>query len=418
MTDPSSLLGLYRILDLTDHQGWLCGKILGDLGADVIQIEPPGGSAARANGPFFHDAPDPERSLAWLAFNTNKRGITLDIRSPTGRALFLALVDSADFVIESFRPGYLEQLGLGYERLAEVNPRLILVSITPYGQTGPRAQWRASDLEVMAAAGCVWLAGEEDRPPVRVSLPQSPLWAGMSGAMGALLAHTERTSSGRGQHVDVSAQASALWVLSHAWQYWDLNREEQRRAGTHLVGRSVTGARFRTIWPCKDGYLTWTIYGGAAGAHTNRQLIAWMDTVGMAPEHLKAVDWAKFNVTTATQEEVDQLEASFGRFFLILTKDEFRQGVLERSMLGYPVGDASDVLRDPQLEARGFWQAVRHDDLETDLVHPGAFAKFGAGACGIRRPGPRIGEHNEDIYVAELGLSREEVIVLKEARVI
>ena len=128
-----SMLGPYRVLDLSDEKGLLCGKILGDLGADVLKVEKPSGDSARKLGPFYHDEPDPEKSLFWFALNTSKRGVTLDIDTADGREIFKKLVKKADFVIETFKPGYLESLGLGYKDLEKINPAVILVSITPFG---------------------------------------------------------------------------------------------------------------------------------------------------------------------------------------------------------------------------------------------------------------------------------------------
>lgn len=141
-TDRNGMLAPYRILDLTDEKGWMCGKLLGDLGADVIKIEPPGGDPARNTGPFYHDEIDPEKSLYWFAYNTSKRGITLDLETTDGKGIFIRLAEESDFVLESFHPGYLEEIGLGYDILEEINPRLILVSITPFGPTGPYRDYR------------------------------------------------------------------------------------------------------------------------------------------------------------------------------------------------------------------------------------------------------------------------------------
>src|SRR5919109_2931972 len=170
---PIGPLTGYRALDLTDEKGVLCGKILADLGVDVIKLEPPGGDPARRLGPFAEDIPNPERSLFWWAFNANKRSITLDLTKPQGRDLFLRMVRVADFIIESFVPGELECLGLSYHTLAQVNPRVILTSITPFGQTGPYATYRATDLVVMAMGGSMFLTGDADRPPVRIGYPQA-----------------------------------------------------------------------------------------------------------------------------------------------------------------------------------------------------------------------------------------------------
>jgi len=158
------MLSPYRVLDLTDTNGLLCGKLLGDLGADVIKIERPGGDAARNLGPFYHDEADPEKSLFWFAFNTSKRGITLDIETAEGQETLKSLVKGADFVIESFPPGYLDRLGLGYSALEKINPRIILVSITPFGQTGPYKDYKAPDIVAFAMGGYMYPFGDPDRP--------------------------------------------------------------------------------------------------------------------------------------------------------------------------------------------------------------------------------------------------------------
>jgi crotonobetainyl-CoA:carnitine CoA-transferase CaiB-like acyl-CoA transferase len=412
------ILAPFRALDLTGELGFLCGKILGDLGADVIKVEPPGGDPARRRGPFYQDQPHPERSLYWLAYNNNKRGITLNLETATGRDLFLRLVGRADFVLESFPPGHMDSLRLGYKTLREVNPSLVMVSITPYGQEGPYNGYQASDLELMAMGGAMSVTGDPDRPPVRVSQSQSEMWAGMHGAMGALMAHYHRTVTGEGQYVDVSAQASVIWALAHAPTFWDVNRTIPRREGHYLTGRSVTGARMRVIFPCQDGYLNYIIYGGPAGRHTNRELVAWMDEHGLAPDYLKEKDWDSFDIATVTQEEIDSIEGPAAAFFQKVTREQFFQRVLEREMLGYPVATPEDTLRDPQLKERGFWQELEHPELGRRVTYPGPFAQFSEGGCGVWRRAPLIGEHNEEIYVKELGLSQEELVMLKEAGVV
>lgn len=412
------MLSGYRALDLTGELGFLCGKILGDLGADVIKVEPPGGDPARRFGPFAGDVADPERSLYWLAYNNSKRGITLNLRAPAGRDLFLRLVRTADFVLESFPPGELAALGCGYEDLAAANPRLIMVSITPFGQSGPYRSYLGSDLEIMALGGAMSLAGEPDGPPLRVTVPQAPMWVGAEAAMGALVALHHRSLTGCGQHVDVSAQAAVLSALSHAPAFWDLNRENPLRAGVFVTGRSVTGARMRVFWPCRDGWLNFIIYGGAAGQRTNQALVEWMDERGAAPPELKAKDWSAFDITRATQAEIDAIERPVGEFFRQLTKAEFLAGVTRRGMLGYPVSTAADILRDPQLDDRGFWHEEEDPELGASLRYPGAFARFGSGGCRVRRRAPRIGEHNAEVLCGELGLPAAELERLASDRVI
>lgn len=414
----AGFLSPFRVLDLTDELGFLCGKILGDLGADVIKIERPGGDPARNIGPFFHEQPDPQKSLYWFGFNNNKRGITLNLKNARGRELFSRLVARADFVIESFMPGYLDRLGLGYSGLSRINPRLVHTSITPFGQTGPYSRFLASDIEIMAMSGCMSLTGDPNRPPLRVTFPQSYHWTGSHAAVGALVAHLHRQQSGEGQQVDVSAQACLLWAFSHAHTFWDLNRHLEKRAGSFMTGRSITGAKMRVFWPCKDGYVNFIIYGGEAGRRTNQALVEWMDSKGMAPDFLKKKEWKSFNIAEVAQEEIDQMEEPISRFFQQVSKKKFFEQVIKREMLGYPVASVEEIFEDPQHEARKFWQEIEHPELKTSIPYPGGFAKFSEAPCKIWRRAPLIGEHNEEVYCGELGITQRELEQLNEEGVI
>ena len=410
-------LSPYRILDLTDELGFLCGKTLGDLGADVIKVERPGGDAARRIGPYLDGERDPEKSLYWFAFNNNKRGITLNLEAPEGQALFKRLVEKADFVLETFRPGYLEGIGLGHDVIRAANPDTVLVSITPFGLTGPYSRYRATDIEIMAMSGCMSLTGDPDKPPLRVTFPQSYQWTGSYAAMAALVAHTQRRRTGRGEHVDVSAQACMLWGFSHAHTFWDLNRSVEKRAGSFMTGRTITGAKMRVFWPCKDGYLNFIIYGGEAGRKTNQALVEWMAEKGEAPAFLLEKDWGTFNIEQVTQDEIDIMEEPIAEFFTGVTKQEFFEAVTGRGMLGYPVSTAQELLADPQLKARDFWQEVEHPELNRSLTYPGGFARFSEFPCRIYRRAPLIGEHNREVY-EEMGLDAGELVRLENEGVI
>jgi crotonobetainyl-CoA:carnitine CoA-transferase CaiB-like acyl-CoA transferase len=414
----SCLLDGLRVLDLADDSGVLCGRALADLGADVVKVEPPGGDPGRRVSPFADNRPEPERSLTWLAGNVNKRGITCDLDVASGRALFRRLAERADVVIETCPPGRLDAIGLGYRDLSAINPGLILTSITPFGTDGPLAACPASDLEVTAASGSLWLAGSPGRPPVRNTLPQSPAWAGMYAAMATLMAVLARETIGLGQHVDVSAQASMVTAISHAPIFWDLLGQDPTRSGPYLSGRSVAGAQFRNIWPCRDGYVTFALYGGPAGRHTSKALVAWMEERGGAPEALGGVDWEGFDVATAAPETVRELEAAIGPFLLTLTKAEFFEGVIRHNMLGYPAATVEDVWRDEQLAARDFWQDVEVPWGRGSLPFPGSFARFDGARPPIRRTAPRVGEHNAEVYGTELGLTAGELVALREAGVL
>jgi crotonobetainyl-CoA:carnitine CoA-transferase CaiB-like acyl-CoA transferase len=412
------LLRPYRVLDLTGPLGFLCGKTLADLGADVIKVEPPGGDPGRKCPPLLRLGSGEPQSLSWLAFNANKRGITLDLGNPLGQELFARLAKTSDFVLESFPPGKLDNTAITYGRLKQENPGLIWVSITPFGQEGPYQDYLASDLEIMALGGAISLAGEKDGEPMRVTVPQAPMWVGAEAAMGALTALAYRSITGKGQRVDVSAQAAVLAALAHAPTFWDLNRVNPERSGIFLTGRSVKGAKVRLFWPCKDGWINFSLYGGVAGRFANRQLAAWMEEKRADPGSLKNVEWDKFDVTALSQQDVDALEAPIGKFLAALTKREFYEGVIQREILGYPVSTVEDIFHDPQLAARKFWSELKDPASGATLRYPGGFARINGERLPIERLAPSVGQHNEDIYVKELGLSAAAFADLKANAVV
>ncbi len=405
--EHTAVLAPYRVLDLSDESGFSCGKILADLGADVIKIEPPGGDAARLIGPFPGDRPDPNKSLYFISYNAGKRGITLNLQSPRGRDLLESLASRADFLIETFPPGRID-----FQELHRLNPRLIVVSITPFGQTGPYRDYKGSDLIVMAMGGLMSLIGEPGRAPLRVSLPQSPMWAGMYAAAGALTAHYYREATNTGQHVDVSMQSSMLWALANAPAFWATNRISPKRDGSRITGRSITGARMRAIYECNDGYLNFIIYGGKAGRRSNQALVEWMSERGLATGNLLKKDWDRFSIETSMQAEIDEIEGPAAKLFLLYTKSEFLEEAFQREMIGYPVANARDILDDPHLKDREFWRNAE------GLKFPGLFARFSEAGPPPLRPAPRIGEHNSDIYQTELGLGEAELVRLREEKVI
>jgi benzylsuccinate CoA-transferase BbsE subunit len=251
------MLDSYRVLDLADDRGAFCGKILAEFGADVVKVERPGGDPSRNIGPFYQDTPNPERSLSWFAFNQNKKGITLNIETKDGQEIFKRLVENADFVVESFAPGYLNKLGLGYSVLSKVNPRIIMTSITPYGQTGPYSKYNSPDLITMSMAGYVYICGDSDRPPVRFSSDQSYLQASLQATVGTLIAHYYRELGGEGQHVDVSMQEAMVWTLCYAPHDWYLLKASHHTREGSLWKRF--GVTYRLIWPCKDGYVCYRL---------------------------------------------------------------------------------------------------------------------------------------------------------------
>lgn len=413
----SLMLGSFRVLDLTDERGSLCGRILGDLGADVIKVERPGGDPTRNIGPFYGNMPHPERSLVWFAYNANKRGITLDIETSDGREIFKKLVAGAHFLIESFRPGHMGSLGLDYPTLCQINPSIIVTSITPFGQTGPRKHWKSSDLVAMATGGLMYLCGDPDRPPVRISVPQAYLHAGGQAAAATMIAHYYREKSGQGQHVDVSIQESLVPSTFNVVPSWELNQTIVQRAGALRKGLSAD-VQQRCIWQCKDGYVHFMIIGGGRAARVNRALVEWMDSEGMANEFLRTIDWESFDMGLSTQEFHNKLEERLAAFFLRHSRAELYQEAINRRIMLYPVSASWEGLNSPQLKARGFWVEVAHEELGTTILYPGAFIKSSEAHVGIRRRAPLIGEHNEEIYEGELRIAKETLVALAKSRVI
>jgi len=412
-----SILESLRVLDLTDESGSLCGKILAELGADVIKVEKPGGDCSRNIGPFYHDNPDPERSLFWFAYNLSKRSITLNIASADGRGIFKQLVRKADFVIESFPVGFMEKLGLSYPELSAINPRVIMTSITPFGQTGPYKHYKASDITVMAMGGLMYITGNPDEAPLRISSPQAFLLASAHAATATMVAHYYRETTGEGEHVDVSAQECIVWELANAIPLWGLNQMVLRRVGSYLSGR-WTGTKQRLLWQCKDGYVVFIVIGGVSGVKTNRGIVQWMEEEGIAPDHLKEFDWTAFDMAKQTQEMQDQIEQPIARFFMEHTKAELYDGALKRGIMLCPVSTARDIIENAQLRARNFWVKVEHPELETTITYPGAFIKMTETPCAVKYRAPHVGEHNLEIYEGELGLSRRDIVILKQAGVI
>jgi crotonobetainyl-CoA:carnitine CoA-transferase CaiB-like acyl-CoA transferase len=409
MPEPD-MLSPYRVLDLTDEKGLLCGKIMADLGADVVKVERPGGDSARSFGPFYHDDPHPEKSLFWFAFNTNKRGITLDIETEDGRDVFRKLVKTADIVVESFPPGRMEELGLGYLSLGKINPRVILVSITPFGQTGPYKDFKSPDIVAWAMGGYMYSVGDADRAPVRISQhSQAYLHAGGQAAQGALLALYGRELTGVGQHLDVSIRDSVTRCTpERITEAWDFRKVIVRRGGS---GSTI---RVKRTWPCKDGYVSAFFWSGPDARRWNSPLTDWMESEGMSNEFINNMDWDTFDIQKLTQETYDRIAEPVGRFFMAHTKAELLAGAAKHKAQLYPLSTTADILDNPQLASREYWAEIEHRELGATITYPGGFAKTSEAPPRIRRRAPLIGEHNIEIYEKELGIPRDKLLALKQ----
>ncbi len=407
------MLSPYRVLDLTDGRGALCGRVLGDLGADVIKVEPPWGDDARRIGPFYKDDPHPENSLFWSFNAANKRSITLDIEAPDAHPLLNRLIKSSHFLIESSPPGRMDALGLGYDAVRRINPEIIYVSITPFGQDGPYAGYKAVDLIGMALSGMMYLTGDRDRPPVRISTPQFWAIGSASAAAGALIANHHRLLTGKGQRVDVSCQQAVARSLSHAPMIWDMSRMNMQRQGPF---RPVGKINLRINWECADGYVNFIQPGGHTGGRSMTNLSNWMDEEGVGHPVLRDTDWGEIGFGQLSPDLVEAMTPPLERFFMSKTKSLLAEQALERRILLFPVHDPKDVFSYPQLLARNYFREAElpsYTDECTTMKTLGPFI-----STGSFRRAPRIGEHNREIYHNELGLSEEELTLLHRKKVI
>ncbi len=413
---PERLLSHYRALDLTDEKGMLCGKILADLGMDVIKVEPPGGDPARNLGPFYHNQPDPEKSLFWFALNMNKRGITLNLNSEDGRQIFKRLIPQVDLIIESFPVGFLGRLGLSYRELSQINGTVVMASITGFGQTGPYRDFKAPDIVCMAMGGEMNLTGDPDRPPLRIGVPQTYFHGGGEAAIACLGALWHRERTGEGQYIDVSAQDSVAWLGFYNQAVWDLSRLNiTRQGGQRVIGH---GIKFRFLFPCADGFVSFLAIGGETRAESQRKLVEWMDREGLADDFIKNFDWATHSVLKVTGELTEKMSQIFRRFFLTKTKKELFDFAIQNGCLLAPINTTEDIVKNEHFQARGFWVEVEHPELNSAITYPGFPYSFSEASCKVMRRAPLIGEHNCEVLGQELGLTPDELITLKSGGII
>jgi benzylsuccinate CoA-transferase BbsE subunit len=381
---PGALSG-YRVLDLCAAPGVLCTKILADLGADVIKVEPPAGNATRYRGPFYQEQADPEKSLFFWYFHTNKRSVTLDLETPTGQALLHRLLATTDALVETFPPGYLDGLGLSFRHLRARHPHLVMTSITGFGSTGPYSHYQAPDIVGLAMGGLAYLCGEPDGPPSPPGGLQGYHLAALNGAVGTLIALWHREVTGQGQHVDVSMQAAVANTLETTHQTYDFNREIRTRWGHRREGAAY-------ILPCQDGYVALL----CAGQLGWRRLIAWLTAEGavgaLADERL-ADDVYRF-------EHDAEVHAALHAFFATKSKQQAYTEAQHYRVPLAPVQTARDLVESPQLQARQFFVEIEHPELGATLRYPGAPYALSATPWQLRRRPPRLGEHNAEIFAS------------------
>jgi crotonobetainyl-CoA:carnitine CoA-transferase CaiB-like acyl-CoA transferase len=413
-------LAPYRVLDLTGEIGQFAGRCFAELGADVIKVEPPDGDAVRRIGPFVHDEPKPDRSLLWFTLNASKRGVTLDIQKPEGRDLLRKLIANADLVIESYAPGYLASIGIYQEAIRREHRKLVWVSVTGFGQDGPYASYKWSDIIGQALGGLLFLWGEPDKPPSRPRAAQGYYHASMGAALSGMVALYHARRTGRGQYVDVSMQEVLTFVLAGPGGvsgYWSLEGMNITRSGPGInLGHLIS----RTIYTCKEGYVA---VSTMFGPHFPRllELMKKDDAAGFLAEDPKWLNATRFaplpTQWRCEQADADAAEGLFSKWLLRYTRDEIMQMAGEHGLMIFPVLDVPDNLTNKQLEARAYWKEVRHEDIDTTVTYPGPPVRMTATPWEMNSPAPRLGQHNDEVY-AEVGLSGEQLAELKTKGVI
>ena len=400
------MLSPYTVLDLTDEKGELTSMVLGDLGADVIKVEPPAGSPSRVMGPLLENAPESERSLQYYAFNRNKRSVTLNLETEAGRKALFSLAEKADFIIESARPGEMARKGLGFEAMLQANPRIVYVAISPFGQDGPYADFPASDLTLAAMGGPMSLQGHPDRPPVRLSLPQAWLHASVEAAVGALTAHALMLRTGQAQFVDVSAQTAMTWTMlqgmvAHAVQGRDFNR------GGSIVQLGTINVQL--VHECADGHVVVFPIGGALA-----KMVEWWVRDGIVPEDwMTAEDWPMYHVKLLQQQPVahtiEEVLDAVGAYVRDKTKNQLlEQGIADGVSIA-PVNNMEDLTRFRHLQERGFWLTAPLPNGQVAQV-PGIFANLSETPMKVRRWAPRLGEHTGEVLGDLLGMSTSQIV--------
>ena len=400
------MLSSYRVLDLSDERGQLAGLMLSDLGADVILVEPPTGSRSRQVGPFVEGhQDDPEASLWFWSYNRGKRSCALDLQDPSDKEKFLRLAESADVIIESSGRTAMRELGLSYEDVTDRLPHIVYTSVSAFGNTGPKADWAATDLVVSAAGMLSNIMGDSDRRPLRIPLDQTFLHASGEAAYATLIALRERKRSGLGQHVDVSAQqtitlATQAMALCHLYN----SPEATRTSGGVALGPFLVRLRAR----CADGFVSPSIVFGEAIGPFSRRLFERMYSEGACTEADVETDWIDFVDGVMTGriplDEYERIQQVAADYFATLTKREILDASLKHRLLVVPISTVADVAEEPHYQEREFWHNIDMSSFGAaggfevgDVPFPGPAAKLSKTPMQFGKQPPRRGEHTAEV---------------------
>ena len=402
-----------RVLELTGEHAQFCGKLMADLGADVIKVEPPGGQGTREVGPFLDDEAGPERSLYFWHYNTSKRGITLDITKPEGQEVFRKLAATAGLVLESFTAGYLPSLGLGYDSLSADNSGLIMCSVTPFGQDGPWRDYQTSDLLHLAAGGQMASSGYDvedvpDAPPIAPGGGNAWHIASHYSYIAIMGALYHRDFTGEGQYIDVSVhEACSLTTEGAIAIYLSTGEVVRRHTGRHASADMSPGIQHATN---DGGYINTTRSGSNLTPARVKILATWMAEYGRAQDLLEE----KYQDPAVVEESGQHFADVLKNFFANMPLVEAYEGGQELNFPWGAVRTMGEIVGDPHLEDREFFVSVEHPELGREFTYPGPAAIYNASPWRISRRAPLIGEHNDEILGGELGFSKSDLEALKK----
>ncbi|MCZ2109294.1 MAG: CoA transferase [Dehalococcoidia bacterium] len=380
-----------RVIELPGARTLLTGKLLADLGADVVKVEPPGGDPVRQRAPFAGG-----QSLVWTALNLGKRSIGADLETADGTRLVRELAARADVLLHGMTSAEAESAGFSEAELRAANPGLIITAVTAFGADGPLSGWQAESLQAFAAGGYLYMTGDEHGTPIQPTAPlQMELHAGLHAFAAVVLALRRRRLSGAGAFIDQSMRDTGPWMLTNSYQHWDLQKVNLRRLGqTRDMG---TKRRLRMVYRTADGYAVWMFTTGHLGARSLAALVAWMEEHGMAPPWLKSIDWEATDLLNSEEGLAQRLEAQFGPFYATRTGSEILSWAVANGMMLAPIRTVADVANDEQLAARGAWRMLEQPGLGHIIV-PGSPVRMEGVRWETRGTAPAYGSTRiEDI---------------------
>lgn len=416
---PGGALAGCRVLELSHSSAAVAGRVLADLGGEVIKIEPVGGERARHTAPVFRDAGGREHSVPFLAHNLNKRSLTVDLDCAVGREIVTRLAATADIcVIDWERAGTPAEADRLHGICTAGNAGLVWCEVWPYGR-GEYETTVATDFTLQAQGGHLYLNGDIDRAPVGVSAPVAAVQAGVEAASASLMAFYHAIRTGEGQRVDVSVQECVIWTLLNTTMTWQCMGIDEVRGGSVKRER---GNSFYTqlVWPCADGFVQFGPVGGGGGAARDASfsaLVEWMREDGHFDEILLARDWNGEARFTVPQEDYDRVTEVIGKFIKTKTLTELIDKGMKRRILLAPIYSVPQLLEAEQLVARGFFRRVDDERRGATALHPGPFARLSDTPIVDFCPAPEAGADTGSL-LAELGFPEEEIRTLRAAEAV